>query len=450
MEPRIQYTKTSDGVGIAYYQMGDGPTLVSVSGILWSHLRRQWPFQEYHRRGRGLGKGLRVVRYDSRGTGLSERRSLDFSMEARLRDLEAVLDRVQAERFALFGGAHGAPAAIAYAALHPERVSHLIVWCGYARGADFQARPVTRGFNSFREIADEDWDRYTLTVASNMLGFREPAMAQSLAILYREAMTPDALRAWYASLDSIDVTRQLPLVKAPTLVMHGEVLTGTSLLEWSKEIAAGIPNARLVTLPPFDIKGVWDETQTQLVEEFLGLHADQQEPVRADLPSGTAVILFADIADSTALTERLGDAAFREKARGLDGALRQAISSNGGTAIEGKLLGDGVLATFSSAREAIECASDCHHAAGATGLTLHVGIHAGDVIREHNNVYGGAVNIASRVAGEAEAGETLVSATVRELAKTSAGVSFEDRGEHALKGIEEPVRLYEVRWPDDA
>ncbi len=163
------------------------------------------------------------------------------------------------------------------------------------------------------------------------------------------------------------------------------------------------------------------------------------------LPSGTAIILFADIADSTALTERLGDAAFREKARELDEALRQAITSNGGTAIEGKLLGDGVLATFGAAREAIACAQACHAAGNHAGLPLHVGIHAGDVIREANNVYGGAVNIASRVAGEAAAGETLVSGTVRDLARTSAGVSFEDRGERELKGVSEPVRLFAVR-----
>jgi class 3 adenylate cyclase len=192
-----------------------------------------------------------------------------------------------------------------------------------------------------------------------------------------------------------------------------------------------------------------------------------------DTPShGTAIILFADIADSTALTERLGDAAFREKARALDEALRKAIISNGGTAIEGKLLGDGVLATFGAAREAIACAAEMHRlAAGAQSapppvgeglgegsvtvpLLLHVGIHAGDVIRESNpdgrsNVYGGAVNIAARVASEAAAGETLVSATVRELARTSAGVSFEDRGERSLKGVSEPVRVWAVRWRDE-
>jgi adenylate cyclase len=202
------------------------------------------------------------------------------------------------------------------------------------------------------------------------------------------------------------------------------------------------------------------------VDDFL--QEERSQTLQEPLPSGTAVILFADIADSTALTERLGDAAFREKARALDDALRKAISANGGTAIEGKLLGDGVLAVFGAAREAIVCAQELHRLARESSpsrvgegpgeglakdpqpqiqdpLLLHVGIHAGDVIREEGNVYGGAVNIASRVASEAAAGETLVSATVRDLARTSAGVSFEDRGERELKGVSEPVRVWAVR-----
>ena len=169
-----------------------------------------------------------------------------------------------------------------------------------------------------------------------------------------------------------------------------------------------------------------------------------QNVSRPALPSGTAVILFADIADSTALTERLGDAAFREKARDLDAALRTAIREHVGTPIEGKLLGDGVLAVFTSARQAIEAALACGHSGDEAGLPLHLGLHAGDVIREENNVYGGAVNIASRISGLSAPGEVLVSETVRSLARTSGDVSFEDRGEQPLKGVGERVRVWAV------
>ena len=157
-----------------------------------------------------------------------------------------------------------------------------------------------------------------------------------------------------------------------------------------------------------------------------------------------AVILFTDIADSTALTEHLGDAAFRDHARSLDDVLRTIITTNGGTPIEGKLLGDGVLATFPAASQAIAAARACEAACAGTPLKLHLGIHAGDVIRESYNVFGGAVNIASRICALSEPGEILVSATVRDLARTSAGVSFEDRGPHTLKGIADPVHLFAI------
>jgi class 3 adenylate cyclase len=207
-------------------------------------------------------------------------------------------------------------------------------------------------------------------------------------------------------------------------------------------LASGIPNAQLLHLAPE--APFANEQGTRAVEEFLSDDQEPLETVKADIPHGTAVILFADIVESTALTERLGDAAFREKARDLDGALRTIIRENGGTPVEGKLLGDGVLAVFISARQAIEAALKCGAAGDDGGLPLHLGLHAGDVIEEDGNVFGGAVNIAARIAGESAAGELLVSATVRDLARTSAGVTFEDRGERSLKGVGEPVRVWAV------
>jgi adenylate cyclase len=164
----------------------------------------------------------------------------------------------------------------------------------------------------------------------------------------------------------------------------------------------------------------------------------------AKLAGGTCTILFADIVDSTGLTARLGDTAFREQARELDDRLRGIIRRHEGTPIEGKLLGDGVLAVFTLARHAIAAALRFRAAGDKAGLPLHLGLHAGDVIREDGNVFGGAVNIAARISGESQPGEVLVSQTVRDLASTSAGVSFEDRGERQLKGVAEPVRVWAV------
>jgi len=185
------------------------------------------------------------------------------------------------------------------------------------------------------------------------------------------------------------------------------------------------------------------EAVAAAIDEFLG--EGEEAVARAEQPEGMAVLLFADIAESTALTEELGDAAFRAKARELDTSLRSVIRESGGTPVEGKVLGDGVLAVFTSARQAIDCALRCRAASQPLGLQLHLGIHAGDVIREGNNVYGGAVNIAARIAAASEPGEVLVSDTVRSLGRTSANVAFDDRGEHALKGVGEPQRLFAVR-----
>ena len=235
-----------------------------------------------------------------------------------------------------------------------------------------------------------------------------------------------------------DVTELLPQISAPTLVLHNKNNRLTPLAA-GQRIAAAIPGARFAT---FD-----DPTYAaseEIVNSFLAELVAEPEPAQGP-PSGMTAILFADIADSTGLTERLGDAAFRAKARDLDAALRSVIRERSGTAIEGKLLGDGVLAVFTSARQAIEAALACARSGDDARLPLHLGLHAGDVIREDNNVYGGAVNIASRISGLSAPGEVLVSDIVRGLARTSAGARFEDRGEQSLKGVGEPVRVWAVR-----
>jgi class 3 adenylate cyclase len=226
----------------------------------------------------------------------------------------------------------------------------------------------------------------------------------------------------------------------PCLVVHDRSDRQADA-EVSRRVAALIPDGRLT-----EIDNTWESPAA--IGRFLtstGLALAAPAAQRGATAGGLTVILFADIADSTALTERLGDAAFRGKARDLDGVLRTIIREAKGTPVEGKLLGDGVLAVFTSARQAIEAALRCGAAGGEAGLPLHLGLHAGDVIEEDGNVFGGAVNIAARVAGESGPGEVLVSGTVRELARTSAGVTFEDAGERALKGISDAVRVWRVK-----
>lgn len=278
---------------------------------------------------------------------------------------------------------------------------------------------------------------FTETYAKILWGVGD-SIAPVFAQWMQASCSRDAYQACYVALESYDASHLLARVSRPALVVHNRNNRWVPA-QVGQRIAASIPGARLQLIDDIVYTGV-----ASAIRKFVDETGRYAQPTAAP-PSGTAVILFADIADSTGLTERLGDAAFRERARGLDAALRAAIRGNGGTPIEGRTLGDGVLAVFASARQAIEAALACAAEGGHGGLPLHVGLHAGDVIREEGNVYGGAVNVAARVAAESAPGEVLVSQTVRDLARTSAGVSFEDRGERELKGVSEPVRVWRVR-----
>jgi class 3 adenylate cyclase len=222
-------------------------------------------------------------------------------------------------------------------------------------------------------------------------------------------------------------------------------------------LARELPNARFVPLegdahlPNFgDVDSVLAPILQFLDEDgdIVAVVAPPVSVTAAPAAHGTVVILFTDIVDSTPLTERMGDAAFRAASRALDAHVREAMRDAGGAPVEGKVLGDGVMGVFASAAQAIACAVRCVELSRTSEMPLHIGLHAGDVIREKDNVYGGAVNIASRICGLSAPGEVLVSQTVRDLARTSAGVTFEDRGEQALKGIADPVRVFAVRTAD--
>ena len=454
MEPRIQYARTSDGVSLAYWSLGSGTPLIWMPPFPFSHVQLEWEDPARRAFFERIAEGVTLLRYDSRGIGMSERGDLDYSLQAHSRDLEAVANRAELERFSLYAYLHMGPAAIAYAAEHPERVSHVILFCSYANGRDYTQSPQGQAIGA---LVEKDWETYKDVAALILSRWIAGEHGIHYANLIQESATAEVTRAFMNAVDGYQVSDLLPEIKCPVLVLHRQGLRWPPV-EIARGLASRIPNARLMmfsgssaALHLEDVDAIVGAMSEFLVTDGAGGSWKRKTEV-----PGTAIILFADIADSTELTERLGDAAFRDKARALDEALRRAITSNGGTAIEGKLLGDGVLATFGAAREAIGCAMAIHRMAGSRvqgqgsgnddePLLLHIGIHAGDVIREQGNVFGGAVNIAARVASEAAAGETLVSQTVRDLARTSARVTFEDRGEREMKGVSEPVRVFAIR-----
>ena len=438
MEPRSQYAKTEDGVSIAFWTMGSGLSLVEMPSPPWSHVQLELQVPLWRAWDERLAENRTHVRYDHRGTGLSSRNVTDISLETLMLDLEAVVDRLALEKFVLFGHHITGAAAIAYAVKHPERVSQLILWCSYPKsGTDPGAR--TRALSA---LLREDWETYTETLAHTVFGWSQGEEAHRFAGVMRECSTPEIARAYFSA--EFDIADILGSVECPTLVVQRR---GYQLVpvERAQELCSKIPNAELAILEGrTGVTYMEDmEVLAAAIDEFLGEGADAA--ATATFPEGMTAILFLDIAGSTELTTKLGDAAYREKERELDTSLRAAITEAGGTPVEGKVLGDGVMAVFTSARQAIDAAQRCRDLGNDASLPLHLGIHAGDVVREGNNVHGGAVQLAARVQSVAAPGEILVSATIRDLARTSAGVQFEDRGEHALKGIAEPQRLFAVR-----
>ena len=440
MEPEVRYCTTTDGVRIAYTVTGEGPPVLSAVDPISSHVQLEWSHPTAGAIQREYIKRNTLIRYDPRGSGLSDRvmaKSLD---ESQL-DMEAVIERAGFERFALHSVLSSTLAMIMYAARNPERVTRLVIVDGFLRMHDLFGTPQAQALLA---AAKSDWTLATETIGYVAFGPGRDVNAAHGEYI-RACIGPENLATAEFTKDW-DVTECARHVQTPTLVMKHTGVTVVTM-DVTKDLVATIPNAQLLVVEGTfvdDIEGTAERAMTFVNGEPSPAGTRTAAPPA--IPTGMTAILFADIVDSTSLTERMGDAAFREKARELDTALRAIIREHSGTAIEGKLLGDGVLAVFTSARQAIEAALACGRAGGE--LELHLGIHAGDVIREENNVYGGAVNIASRISALSAPGEVLVSDTVRSLARTSAGVVFEDRGEQELKGIGETVRVYEVRRQD--
>jgi class 3 adenylate cyclase len=441
VEPQIRYARTVDGVNIAYFTMGEGVPYVSVH-LPFSNLQHELATPRFSRQQETIAAQAMLVRYDHRDLGLSDKWPHELSTQDFLRDLEAVIDRLELRRFILFAN-HGAsyPIAFAYAAAHPERVLAIAALLG-GLAADFMG-VVT-------DMPGADWQFISDAIGRRAAGPDDAVGAAEMAEDLRAATNQDGLRRlnawWFSAKEAVDAEA----VKARTLLLPHINQGGDAFLADARALAARMPNA--IVQP---IRGATQAGRTRevfaAVQMFLTGReqapvAEEARPPDTAMAAGTsAVILFTDIADSTALTERLGDARFREASRALDTGLRAAIRECGGTTVEAKTLGDGVLATFGSAAQAIEGARRCLALSAASELGLHIGVHAGDVIREDGNVFGGAVNIAARICGLSATGEILVSDVVRGMARSSAGVAFDDRGEQEMKGVGEPVRVYAVQ-----
>jgi len=446
MEPRIQYAKTADGVSIAFWTLGEGMPLVEMPTLPISHIQLEWQIPEWRRWYERLAGKRKIVRYDGRRSGLSEQDVADFSLDAQVLDLEAVADRLRLESFALFAPFGSGPVAIAYAAQHPDRVSHLILWCSSARTRD-TASPQLRGW---RRLLDVDWETYTETVAHTMFGWSAGEGARRFAALMRECIRQGAARASLRAVRDFDVTTLLSQVKSPTLVFHRRQVPWLDVAV-ARGLASRIPDARLAVLEGASGAPFLGDTGAVVaaIDEFLG--EGQEVAAAAEPPAAGAfrTILFTDVEGSTALTQRVGDAKARDVLRAHERIVREALQAHGGAEV--KTMGDGFMASFSSATRALECAIAmqrafaAHNEAADAPIRVRIGLNAGEPIAEAEDLFGTAVNLAARIAAKAEGGEILGSDVVRQLV-AGKGFLFSDRGDVALRGFEDPVRLYEVHW----
>src|SRR5438876_4731488 len=408
LQPEIHYATTADGVRIAYYTRGQGPPLVRVR-VMFSHLTAELTLGIEAPGWRDASRISTVVRYDHRGFGLSDRAAPDFSLDAMCLDLEAVVASLGLRRFYIVADlVHGSLIAINCANRHPEQVVRMALYSAATRiPADWHDR-ASQLLKTFRG----DWRSFTESFAQYVRGWERQEDAKRSAAFLRASVEMDAFKSIWREMGKWDVTALLPQVTTPTLLLYGRDSPRFGP-QHGRELASVMPDARVVVVERSDPGEYAGPAEVQAIRSFFGAPdvGSGTMPESATSETGMTATVFADIADRTALTERLGD---------------------------------GVLAVFTSARQAIEAALACATEREGAGLPLHLGLHAGDVIREDNNVYGGAVNIASRISGLSAPGEVLVSETVRSLARTSSGVRFEDRGEQALKGVGEPVRVYLV------
>jgi class 3 adenylate cyclase len=437
MELNMRYAKTADGVKIAYGIAGTGSPLVRVPNPPFSHCQREWRESAFYGR---LTEGRMVVTFDPRGTGLSDRQVADYSLDARVLDLEAVVDHLGLQRFALNGTWYSGLVVIAYAARHPERVTHLVL-----DDAIFDARTAKElpQMRAFRQLSG-DWEAMTENIAFAVAG------AGGDVVRYAEFMrgctTHEAAGRMFAAFDKEDVTGLLPRIQAPTLILQHVGIRASSP-DAAREMATLIPDAHLVMLDGKESDDL--DHLLSAMADFLGDGAAAAAP--PPLPGAFRTILFTDIVGHTEMMQRLGDAKGRDVLREHERITRETLKAHGGAEV--KTMGDGFMASFGSVTSAMECAIALQRAFAAhtesmpEPLHVRVGLNAGEPIEEGGDLFGATVILASRIAAKADAGEILIPEPVRHLLSGKSFV-FSDHGEFAMKGFDDAVRLYEVRWQE--
>jgi class 3 adenylate cyclase len=439
--PETRYA-SSDGVNIAYQVVGSGPfDLVYVPGWV-SNIDVMWEEPRLASFLERLASFSRLILFDKRGTGLSDAVPDDDlpTLERRMDDVRAVMDAAGSERAALLGHSEGGNMCILFSASFPERTSALVLVGCYAkrsRSDDYPWAPDPTEREREIEETERTWGRIdpTPTLAPSLVG--DQAFRSWLRRYLRLSASPRAAAAVLRMNTTIDTRAILPAIRVPALCIYR---SGDSdvMAEEGRFIAGRIPGARFVQLPGADHL-MWAGDAATILDEIEGFLTGVRRGPEPDRVLAT--ILFTDIVGSTERAASLGDRAWSELVGRHHAAIRRELERFRGREVD--TAGDGFLAVFDGPARAVRCAVAARQAVGQLGLEIRAGVHTGEVELAGTGIRGLAVHVGARIAGSAQAGEVLVSRTVKDLVSGS-GIVFLDRGEHALKGVPEPWQLFAV------
>ena len=442
--PETRYARSGD-VNIAYQVVGEGPfDLIWVPGWI-SNVEESWEVPEYAHFLHRLASFSRLILFDKRGTGLSDRVSVENlpGLEQRMDDVRAVLEAAGSERAAVLGASEGGNLSILFAATYPDRVRAVVLAAVYAKrvwSPDYPWAPTPEQREQEHAVLEREWAGEMDVSLLAPSAVDDPVLMRRIATFFRRSASPGAAVALNRMNTEMDTRSVLPAIAAPTLVICrvGDVQVSADENRW---IAGQIPGARYVELPGADHLPWIGDSDALLdeVEEFLTGVRPQPDPQRL-----LVTVLFTDIVGSTAKAAALGDRRWRELLDEHHRLVRRELDRFGGREID--TAGDGFLASFDGPARAVRCACAISEAVRELGLEVRAGLHTGECEVVDGKVRGIAVHIGARVTHAAGPGEVLVSSTVKELVAGS-GLRFADRGVTELEGVPGEWRLFAVEDP---
>jgi class 3 adenylate cyclase/predicted esterase len=424
--PQTQYARSGD-MNIAYQVVGDGPIDITIVPGSISHLEVVYELPNVIKNVQRFARFARIISFDKRGQGLSDRVPGVPSLEERMDDVRAVLDGVDSRKTVLLGFSEGCPMSLLFAATHPDRVSHLVLVGGFPKAG--HSIPSSQ-FDAAVDKMVADWGSGQMM--SQVAGIANGAKEQLAALgkFERMSCSPGAFKAIMVMNRLIDVTPILQNVRVPTLILHSRADAVVPVSE-GRKLAAAIPGARYIEYEEFP-HGIFMADCEQVINDVQEFITGKRPEAVEEADRVLATVLFTDIVNSTTRAIELGDRRWRELLDSHDRLAAQVVDRHRGRLV--KSTGDGILATFDGPGRGVRCALALGEAARQLGLPLRAGLHTGEIEVRGTDVGGIAVHVAARVMGQSGANEVFVSRVVTDLV-AGAGLQFTERGSFDLKGI---------------